>query len=331
MPPPHDPGARGGGKAGDTAAGSVVRWLRSTAVAGDVKREVPVDPAPATLAPPTGARRALPATRAVLATFAVLSTLALISLFFFSDRTDDWFAWTIAPPLSAGFFGACFGSTVVVEILSLRQAAWAPIRLNALAIFVFAAMTLAATLLHLDKFHLTGDNAATLQAQGAAWFWLVVYIVVPLALPVLMVLQERAPGADPPDRHPVPGALRGALGLEAAVLLAVGVALFAVPSTATTLWPWALTPLVAQVTGAWLVAFGLVSGVTAVAGDLRRQRGATIAYTVLGVLVLVATVRFRGTVDWGEPAAWIYLAMAAAITLTGAAGWRLAPPESRGG
>jgi MFS family permease len=294
----------------------------------DAKREVPMDPAPTTLAPPTAGRRALPATRAVLATFAVLSTLALISLFFFSDRTNEWFAWTIAPPLSAAFFGACFGSTLVVEILSLRQAAWAPIRLNALAIFVFASLTLAATLIHLDKFHLQGDNAATFQAQAAAWFWLVVYIVVPLALPVLMVLQERAPGADRPDRWPVPPTLRGALGLESAVLLVVGIALFAVPTTAATLWPWPLTPLVAQVTGAWLVAFGLVSGVTAVAGDLGRQRSATIAYTVLGALVLIATVRFRDTVAWDRPAGWIYLAMAVAITLTGAAGWRLAPsPE----
>jgi hypothetical protein len=299
----------------------------------DASLEVLVDPAHTTLASRADARPALPATRAVLGTFAVLSTLALISLYFFSDRTNEWFAWTIAPPLSAAFFGACFGSTLVIEILSLRQPAWAPIRLNALAIFVFAALTLAATLLHLDKFHLTSDNAATFQAQAAAWFWLVVYIVVPLALPVLMVLQERAPGNDPPDRFPVPVALRVPLGVEAAVLLGVGVALFAVPSTASTLWPWALTPLVAQVTGAWLVAFGLVSGVTAVAGDLGRQRGATIAYTVLGVLVLVATLRFRGTVAWDRPSAWVYLAMAVAVALTGAVGWLLAPSaaETRGG
>jgi hypothetical protein len=284
-----------------------------------------MDPAPTTVTPRTELRRALPATRAVLGLFAVLSTLAVISIFLFSHRTDDWFAWTIAPPLSACFFGACFGSTLVVEILSLRQPAWAPIRLNALAIFVFASMTLAATLLHLEKFHLQSDNAATFQAQAAAWFWLIVYIVVPLALPVLMVLQERAPGADPPDRFPVPTALRIALGLVAAVLLVVGIAIFAVPSLATTLWPWPLTPLVAQVTGAWLIAFGLVSGVTAVAGDLGRQRNATIAYAVLGALVMVATFRFRGTVEWDRPAAWIYLGMAVAIALTGAAGWRLAP------
>jgi hypothetical protein len=97
------------------------------------------------------------------------------------------------------------------------------------------------------------------------------------------------------------------------------------PSTATALWPWPLSPLTSQATGAWLIAFGLVAGIAALAGDLDRQRTGAIAYTVLGVLVLIATVRFRGTVAWDRPSAWIYLAMAIGIALTGAAGWALAP------
>jgi hypothetical protein len=288
-----------------------------------------VNPGPTTLADDTDLRRALPVTRAVLIIFGVLSTLAFVSLFVFSDRSAEWFAWTIQPPLAAGFFGACFGSTLVVEILTLRQPAWAPIRVNALAIFVFASLTLVATLLHLDKFHLLPGAGVPVQAQFAAWFWLVVYILVPPLMLLVLWLQERAPGADPPDRHPVPVALRVALGVESAVLLVVGIALFAVPSSRATLWPWPLTPLVAQVTGAWLVAFGLVSGITAAAGDLARQRSASIAYAVLGVLVLVTTLRFRGTVAWGEASAWVYLGMAVAVTLSGVAGWWLAP-ASRG-
>jgi hypothetical protein len=292
-----------------------------------------MDPAPTTVAPSTTVRGTLPATRAVLSAFAVLSTLGVISLFVFSDRTDEWFAWTIAPPLTAAFFGACFGSTLVVEILSLRERAWASIRAQALAVGVFAALTLVATLMHLDKFHLTADNAATVQAQGAAWLWLIVYVVGPVAVFALLVLQERAPGVDPPSRYPVPLPLRAALALESLVLLAVGVALFAIPSTAATLWPWPLTPLTGRATGAWLIAFGVVAGITAVAGDLGRSRVGAIAYTVLGVLVLVATLRFRGTVAWAELSARLYLGMAIAVTLTGAAGWVLAPAggEHRGG
>lgn len=285
-----------------------------------------MDPAPPIVARRSAVRRALPATHAVMAVFAVLSTIGVISLFVFSDRTEEWFAWTIVPPATACFFGACFGSTLVIEVLSVRQRAWAPIRVDALVVFVFAALTLAATLMHLDKFHLTADRAATPQAQAAAWLWLIVYVTAPIALPVLMLLQERAPGVDPPDRHPLPGALRTALGLESAVMLVVGVLLFALPSQAPGLWPWPLTPLTSQATGAWLIAFGLAAGITALAGDLARQRSSTIAYAVLGVLVLGATVRFSGTVRWGEPSAWVYLVMVIAVALTGAVGWWLAPP-----
>jgi hypothetical protein len=75
-----------------------------------------------------------------------------------------------------------------------------------------------------------------------------------------------------------------------------------------------------------VIAFGLAAGITALTGDLGRQRASTIAYTVLGVLVLVATLRFSGTVQWNEPSAWVYLAVVVAVALTGAAGWWLAPP-----
>jgi hypothetical protein len=292
----------------------------------DAKREVLVDPSAPTVTRRRAVRLALPATHVVMVAFAVLSTIGVISLFVFSDRTEDWFAWTVVPPLTACFFGACFGSTLVIEVFSARQRAWAPIRVDALVVFVFAALTLAATLMHLDKFHLTADRAATFQAQAAAWLWLIVYITAPIALPVLMLVQERAPGVDPPDRHPLPVALRTALGLESAVMLVVGVMLFALPSKSPGLWPWPLTPLTSQATGAWVIAFGLAAGISALSGDLGRQRGSTIAYTVLGVLVLVATLRFSGTVQWNEPSAWVYLGMVVAVALTGAAGWWLAPP-----
>ena len=89
--------------------------------------------------------------------------------------------------------------------------------------------------MHLDKLHFDDEFAALRAlARAAAWFWLAVYVVVPLAMLVLLVLQERAPGGDPAAAAPRarrPCARRS--GSESAVLLAVGVPLFAVPTTAT--------------------------------------------------------------------------------------------------
>jgi hypothetical protein len=139
------------------------------------------------------------------------------------------------------------------------------------------------------------------------------------------VSQERAPGADPPAHDPVPGVLRIALAIESAALLVVGALIYVDPTTATSVWPWPMAPFTARVVAAWLVAFGLAAALAAVAGDLARLRTSAIAYTVFGVLVLVAVARFPGTVDWGRPSAWALVGTAVAVTLTGAAGWRLAP------
>jgi hypothetical protein len=224
--------------------------------------------------------------------------------------------------------GAGYAAGFVLVVLSMRAARWADVRLPVLTIFVFVVLTLVATVVHQDKLHFHGEAGAL--ARGAAWFWLAVYVVLPVAMLVLLVLQERAPGGDPPARHPVPVVLRAALGMESAVLLVVGAALFAVPTSTTTLWPWQLTPFTARVVAAWLLAFGLATAMAAFAGDLERLRTATIAYTLFGVLVLAAVLRFPGTVQWGRPVAWVFLAVAVGVVLTGAAGWRAAAATTDG-
>jgi len=47
---------------------------------------------------------------------------------------------------------------------------------------------------------------------------------------------------------------------------------------------------------------------------------AAAAYGLLAVLELVVLARYPGTVRWGSPAAWVYLAMAVSILLSSAYG-----------
>ncbi|SDN81308.1 hypothetical protein [Geodermatophilus sp. DSM 45219] len=289
-----------------------------------------MDRAPTAVDTPAGVRRLLPAMSALLVAFSVLTALAVVTLYVLADRTDRSFAWTIHPPLTAAFLGAGYAAGCVLVVLSLRDPVWAHSRVPVLTILLFTVATLAATLLHLDRFHLQPEFAdRPLLARVAAWFWLAVYVVVPVCMLAVLVPQERAPGADPPPRHPVPPVLRAALAVESAVLLAVGAALFTVPSTAAALWPWQLTPLTARVVAAWLVAFGLATALAAAAGDLRRLRTAAVAYTVFGVLVALAVLRHPGTVEWGSPAAWVFAVLTVAVVATGAAGWRMVSASER--
>jgi hypothetical protein len=275
-------------------------------------------------------RRLLPSMRALLVVFSVLTALAVGALYVLAERTSDFFAWTIQPPLTAAFLGAGYAAGFILVVLSLRDPVWAHSRVAVLTILAFVVLTTIATFLHIDRFHFMGEFAGSgFAAKAAAWFWLTVYVVVPVLMLLLLLPQERSRGIDPVPRHPVPLVLRIALALESVVLTGTGLALFVVPATSERLWPWPLTPLTARVVAAWLLAFGLATALAAFSGDLRRLRTAAIAYTVFGIMVIGAEARFFPTMDWDDPPTITFALTSVAVVLTGAAGWWLAPTPRR--
>src|SRR5882762_11416909 len=142
-----------------------------------------------------GVRSLIRPMRWLLYAASALVFLAGLQLTIFSEQTDTYFAWTIAPPLTAAFLGAAYWAAVPVEILAARQSAWAKARVAVPAIWLFTTLTLVVTLVHFDRFNFSRSVAS---AQGAAWFWLAIYASVPVAMLVVGWLQLRAPGGDPP-------------------------------------------------------------------------------------------------------------------------------------
>src|ERR687885_838534 len=145
--------------------------------------------------------------RVVLVVFGVLTLLAVAALFVRPETTDRFFAWTINPPLTAAFFGAAYLAGFTLVLLSLRADAWVHARAAVVTILVFTLLSLVATLAHADRFHF-GSSAPV--ARGAAWFWLAVYVVVPLVLVVLLVLQAPTPGTHPDRARRLPRPLAAA-------------------------------------------------------------------------------------------------------------------------
>src|SRR5437016_5054920 len=131
--------------------------------------------------------------------------LAGLQLTVFPEQTDTYFAWTIAPPLTAAFLGAAYWAAVPVELTAARETVWAKARVAVPAIWLFTTLTLVATLVHFDRFHFSSPIAS---AQGAAWFWLAIYAGVPVAMLLIGWLQIRAPGGDPPRGAPAPSWMR---------------------------------------------------------------------------------------------------------------------------
>ncbi|WP_122818014.1 hypothetical protein [Nocardioides pantholopis] len=266
--------------------------------------------------------------RRLLLLAAFLVFLAGLQLFVFPERTADWFAWTIAPPMTAVFLGAAYWSSAVLEVAGARAADWHRARVAVGSVLVFTTLTLVVTLVHLDRFHLGAEHPAG--ARAITWGWLAIYLLVPVALSVVGVVELRrartGAGAAPGRRLPVP--LRSLLLVLGVVLVGTGVVLLVAPDTASTLWSWPLTPLTARAVGAWLVGLGWAAGHAGLIDDVLAVRPVGFTGVTFVVLQAVALARYGEDLSSG-PAAAAYGVGLAAIGV--AAVWILALGTARRG
>jgi hypothetical protein len=257
--------------------------------------------------------------------FVVSSVLALIAgvmLFVGASETERFFAWDIAPPLTAAFMGAAYWAALVLLAWAAVQRDWPRARTALPPVFVIAVLLLIATLIHLDKFDL--DSLF-------GWFWLVVYIIVVPLLGLLIWRQVRDAEPVPADGRPLAGWARVALSLQAGVMLGVGAALFLFGAEVGSLWPWELTPLTARAIGAFLCGFGVAAAFAVREDDLDRLRGAALAYTALGALELLALAIHSEDLTGSDLERTLYVGFCVTVLAIGAYGvWasRLEPESS---
>ena len=182
---------------------------------------------------------------------------------------------------------------------------------------VFTVLTLAVTLTHLGQLHLGGRFAAGTQIVTVAW--IAIYVLVPALMLILLAVQARTPGTDPPRSADLPAWLYAVLAAQAIVLFGLGVALFAAPGQTAPLWPWTLTPMMAQATGAWLISLAVAAGHSLLERDARRMLPAAVGSILLALLQAIALARYPHRFDWGSAPGTIYLVFLGAMLLTGAA------------
>jgi hypothetical protein len=238
-------------------------------------------------------------------------------LFVLSEQTDVYFAWTIQSPLMAAWLGAAYWASGVREWLDSREATWANSRAAVPGIITFSTLMLLTTLLHLDRFHF---NAPLLMTRLTTWTWLIVYILVPIALALLWAREARLTAVSSPSSDPLPDWVKVVLYGLVALLLILGALLFLVPQSLIPLWPWPLTALTARAMASWLVGIGVVILGTVRTDNIRRSRNNLIFLLALGLLQIVALLRYGGEVAWASPAAWLYLLALAILLVVGGYG-----------
>lgn len=269
-----------------------------------------------------------PATLRVLVAFAVLTLLATNQLLVLAAHTDRYFAWTISARPNSAFLGAAYAAGFVLSVLALRQRRWRDVRVALLTVTVFTLLTLAPTLIHLHKLHLM---EGPLSARAAAVFWLAVYLVIPVACFAAVGGQQRQPHTDLAVKRPLPRWLEVLLALQGGTLLVAGSVLVLrgaqahhFPAGALSFWPWQLTPLTAQVVGAWLVALAVGAGLTIRERDLSRMLVPAATYSAFAAFQLLVLLCYRSQVRPDYPWLWAYAAVLVTMLLTGGYGCRAA-------
>ncbi|MGA2973166.1 MAG: hypothetical protein ABSE39_11190 [Candidatus Bathyarchaeia archaeon] len=237
-----------------------------------------------------------------------------ISTLYLTEYTDLYFAWTIQPFITAAFPGGGYFSSFLTEILASRKTQWAEARIAVPAVFTFTSFTLLATLLHLDRFHF---NSTSIIAQGAAWFWLGIYGIVPPLMLVMWFRQSRVPGDNPQRKNRLPLTVRLLLIIQALVMLAWGIGLFADPALFALSWPWKLTTLTSRAIGAWLIGIGVFAAHSAVENEYARIKVGLISYLAFGILEMIALLRYPGSFTWTSWSTWLYVTLIVSIMLTG--------------
>jgi hypothetical protein len=230
--------------------------------------------------------------------------------FVLAGETEDWFAWTITPDLSAAFIGAGFWGTSIAAFLASRERYWDRAWIVLPAVTILMLVSLAATFVHHERFDFE---------SFFGWAWLGAYIGFPTALLVVVPEQLRIPGG-PSPRHPLPSWMTWVLAALGTTLAAAGIALLLQPEDTADLWPWALTPLTGRVIAAWLAGIGVAAAAAAWQGCWRRFYPVAAWLAAIAVLQLVAVARYNDEVDWDQPYGWIYVGVVLVVLAVGAAG-----------
>lgn len=251
--------------------------------------------------------RLSPLLRLTLIGFAGLALTAGALLFIGATETEDWFSWTIEPPLSAAAFGGFYWGAFVLFAAVVRAPGWRAARPIVLSVLVIAAALLVITLVHLDRFDMDSLFGV---------FWLCAYIAAPPLLLAGILIERRRPDRSGSGQE-LPAALRGVLAAEGAAMLGLSAVMLFAPDAAADFWPWALTPLTSRALGSFILAVALVALLVVREGRIVLFAGTAAALVTLAALQLLAVALHSDDLGDDGLATAVYLGFVGVVAATG--------------
>lgn len=182
--------------------------------------------------------------------YGLVLTLALVVGIwglFFSEAAPNVLPLRV-PPLHARFLASMYLSGGTLVGLSMLTNQWSEVRVSTPVIVIWTGMLGLISLFHLDVFNWEGEPT---------WIWFVAYIGYPLVA-AWMTWHQRS-HTDHPPGPPLSQALRIYLGIQGGMVTLLALCLFVAPAVMVNVWPWTITPLLAQIYSAPLLSYGLGS------------------------------------------------------------------------
>lgn len=202
--------------------------------------------------------------------------------------------WTV-PPLHARFLGAMYLSGLVLMGGSLLARHLHEVRIALPMAAIWTGMLMLVSLLHLDTFDFS---------HRPVWFWFFAYAVFPVTGAWLGL--QASPIAAPSLAPDLPGWIRVTFDALGAVCIVVAALLFFVPAWMTSVWPWKIPVLLAQIYAGPFLSYGVGSLLVA-----RRRHGSEIrlpalAMAAFAILVLIASLIHHNLFIWPSPSAVLW-------------------------
>ena len=185
------------------------------------------------------------------------------------------FTWLELPPLHARFVGAiyAFGAVFMASCLAARYQA--QVRWAVQMIGLWTGMLFIISLLNLSAFDFS---------RLPVWIWFLSYIIYPIVAIWMTIRQPQLM-----QRADLPGPalanwVKGFLLAQGILVTTLAILLFFAPALMSTLWPWKVSPVLAQMYAGPLLSYGLGSLLYA-----RQEHWSGVRSVLPGMLVFTAT------------------------------------------
>lgn len=199
----------------------------------------------------------------------LLQALAVGSALVWPDLIAEVLPWP-ASPLNARFVASLYLMGAVSAALAALARRYVEVRITLIQIGVITGGLLLLTLPHLGEFN----------SGNFPYRWVVLYTVDVIVVgAILWRLRGRDPA--PAGQHPAAPILKA----YAAVTALAGVVLLVAPDFAVSIWPWSLTPILAQVYSVFFLTFAIGAWLAA-----RDHRPEAARISVIGNLVMLLLV-----------------------------------------